>query len=109
MLNGRRTFVATRGILKNKSGYDVTVPLPEGGTLNVGTFTNNVTAALAHDAAVREHWDPRQAEDMVNLCKSNTELLALDAKTTKAFTDEYTRDVAVENYDKLMMQEDFHV
>ena len=57
MLNGRRTFVATRGILKNKSGYDVTVPLPEGGTLNVGTFTNNVTAALAHDAAVREHWD----------------------------------------------------
>ena len=43
---------------------------------------------------------------MVNLCKSNTELLALDAKTTKAFTDEwYTRDVAVENYDKLTMQE----
>jgi hypothetical protein len=104
-LNGRRTFIATRGILKNKSGYTVSVPLPEGGTAFGGTFTNNVTAALAYDAAVRQRWHATQAEDKVNLSKANTDLLSLGSATTHLLVSEwYNRDQAVERSDNAVIQ-----
>jgi hypothetical protein len=106
MLNGRRTFIATRGILKNKSGYSVSVPVPGGDTVPGGTFTNNVTAALAYDAAVRQRWDAVQAEDKVNLSKANTDLLSLDSGTTHSLVGVwYDRDLAVERADDVAMQD----
>ena len=105
LLNGKRSFVATRGVLKEKAKYSASVMMKDGITETLGPFTTNIAAAMAHDRAVRRHWDAATAEKMVNLSKASTRLFSLDSKTSQSLIDVwYERDQIIDSFDVNTLQ-----